>query len=169
MGVVPSRARKQAVVAQTIASPCLAAAGSRGHPTAAGDKMESYSTPSRGFVACPRAARNWPILKRIPMSEPYLGLLIGAAPDLPPLFESQSDDLEWMVVQTSSLTVALNCLRRRTYHLVIAEHQQASGAGSDLVAAIREAQPGVKVIVIDSVPSNADVIEAIEQKAFSYF
>src|ERR1022692_3933803 len=28
---------------------------------------------------------------------------------------------------------------------------------------------GVKVIVIDSVPSNADVIEAIEQKAFSYF
>ena len=103
------------------------------------------------------------------MSEPYLGLLIGAASDLPPLFESQSDDLEWMVVQTSSLTVALNCLRRRTYHLVIAEHQQASGAGSDLVAAIREAQPGVKVIVIDSVPSNADVIEAIEQKAFSYF
>ena len=103
------------------------------------------------------------------MSEPYLGLLIGAAPDLPPLFESQSDDLEWMVVQTSSLTVALNCLRRRPYHLVVAEHQQASGAGSDLVAAIREAQPGVKVIVIDSVPSNADVIEAIEQKAFSYF
>src|ERR1017187_1493331 len=86
MGVVPSRARKQAVVAQTIASPCLTAAGSRGHPTAAGDKMESYSTPSRGSAACPRA-RNWPILKRIPMSEPYLGLLIGAAPDLPPLFE----------------------------------------------------------------------------------
>jgi hypothetical protein len=47
------------------------------------------------------------------MSEPYLGLLIGAAPDLPPLFESQSDDLEWMVVQTSSLTVALN--RRTTW------------------------------------------------------
>ena len=103
------------------------------------------------------------------MSEPYLGLLIGAAPDLPPLFESQSDDLEWMVVQTSSLSVALNRLRRRTYHLVIAEHEQASGAGSELVAAIREAQPGVKVIVIGSVPSNADVIEAIEQKAFSYF
>ena len=110
-----------------------------------------------------------PILKRIPMSEPYLGLLIGAAPDLPPLFESQSDDLEWMVVQTSSLTVALNRLRRRTYHLVIAEHRQASGPASELVAAIREAQPGVKVIVIDAVPSNADVIEAIQQKAFSYF
>ena len=103
------------------------------------------------------------------MSEPYLGLLIGAAPDLPPLFESQSADLEWMVVQTSSLTVALNCLRRRSYHLVIAEHHQASGAGSELVAAIREAQPGVKVIVIDSAPSNADVIEAMQQKAFSYF
>jgi len=103
------------------------------------------------------------------MSEPHLGLLIGAAPDLPPLFESQSDDLEWMVVQTSSLTVALNCLRRRTYHLVIAEHQQASGAGSELVTAIREAQPGVKVIVIGSVPSNVDVIEAMQQKAFSYF
>ena len=55
-----------------------------------------------------------PILKRIPVSEPYLGLLIGAAPDLPPLFESQSDDLEWMVVQTSSLTAALNSLRRRS-------------------------------------------------------
>lgn len=103
------------------------------------------------------------------MSEPYLGLLIGAAPDLPPLFESQSDDLEWMVVQTSSLTVALNRLRRRTYHLVIAEHRQASGPASELVAAIREAQPGVKVIVIDAVPSNADVIEAMQQKAFSYF
>lgn len=103
------------------------------------------------------------------VSEPYLGLLIGAALDLPPLFESQSDDLEWMVVQTSSLPIALNCLRRRTYHLVIAEHQQTSGAGSDLVAEIREAQPGVKVIVIGSVPSNADVIEAMEQKAFSYF
>jgi len=103
------------------------------------------------------------------MSEPYLGLLIGAAPDLPPLFESQSDHLEWMVVQTSSLTVGLNCLRRRTYHLVIAEHRQASGPASELVAAIREAQPGVKVIVIDAVPSNADVIEAMQQKAFSYF
>jgi anti-sigma regulatory factor (Ser/Thr protein kinase)/CheY-like chemotaxis protein len=103
------------------------------------------------------------------MSEPYLGLLLGAAPDLPPLFESQSDDLEWMVVQTSSLAIALNCLRRRPYHLVIAEHHQASGSGSELVAAIREAQPGVKVIVIDSVPSNADVIEAMRQQAFSYF
>ena len=103
------------------------------------------------------------------MTEPYLGLLIGAAPDLPPLFESQADDLEWMAVQTSSLAVALNCLRRRPYHLVIAEHHQASGTGSDLVAAVREAQPGVKVIVIDSVPSNADVIEAMQQMAFSYF
>ena len=105
----------------------------------------------------------------LPVSEPYLGLLIGAALDLPPLFESQSDDLEWMVVQTSSLPIALNCLRRRTYHLVIAEDQQTSGAGSELVAEIRQAQPGVKVIVIGSVPSDADVIEAMEQKAFSYF
>jgi DNA-binding NtrC family response regulator len=103
------------------------------------------------------------------MSEPYLGLLIGAAPDLPPLFESQSDDLEWIVVQTSSLPIALNCLRRRTYHLVIAEHRHASGDGSELVAEIREAQPGVKVIVIGSVPSNAEVIEAMQQKTLSYF
>jgi anti-sigma regulatory factor (Ser/Thr protein kinase)/CheY-like chemotaxis protein len=103
------------------------------------------------------------------MTEPYLGLLFGAAPDLPPLFESQSDELEWMAVQTSSLAVALNCLRRRPYDLVIAEHHQASGTASDLVAAIREAQPGVKVIVIDSVPSDADVIEAMQQMAFSYF
>jgi len=103
------------------------------------------------------------------MSEPYLGLLIGAAPDLPPLFESQSNDLEWMVVQTSSLPVALNFLHRRTYHLVIAEYHQTSGGGSELVAEIREAQPGVKVIVIGSVPSNTDVIEAMQQKAFSYF
>jgi anti-sigma regulatory factor (Ser/Thr protein kinase) len=88
---------------------------------------------------------------------------------LPPLFESQSDGLEWMVVQTSSLTVALNTLRRRPYHLVIAEQHPAFGAGSELVAAIHEAQPGVKVIVIDSIPSNADVIEAMQQKAFSYF
>jgi anti-sigma regulatory factor (Ser/Thr protein kinase)/CheY-like chemotaxis protein len=103
------------------------------------------------------------------MSEPYLGLLIGAASDLPPLFESQSDDLEWMVVQTSSLPIALNCLRRRTYHLVMAEQQQTSGAGSELVAEIREAQPGVKVIVIGSLPTNADVIGAMQQNAFSYF
>ena len=103
------------------------------------------------------------------MSEPYLGLLIGGALDLPPLFESQSDDLEWMVAQTSSLTAALSSLRRRPYHLVIAEQHQAFGAGSELVAAIREAQPGVKVIVIGSDPSNAEVIEAMQQKAFSYF
>jgi|SRR5579862_2048806 len=103
------------------------------------------------------------------MSEPYLGLLIGAAPDLPPLFESQSDDLEWMTAQTSSLPIALNRLRRRTYHLVIAEHQQTSVAASELVAEIREAQPGVKVIVIGSVPSDADVIGAMQQNAFSYF
>jgi anti-sigma regulatory factor (Ser/Thr protein kinase)/CheY-like chemotaxis protein len=74
-----------------------------------------------------------------------------------------------MVVQTSSLPIALNCLRRRMYHLVVAEHQQAPGSGSELVAEIREAQPGVKVIVIGSVPSNAEVIEAMQQKAFSYF
>jgi anti-sigma regulatory factor (Ser/Thr protein kinase)/CheY-like chemotaxis protein len=103
------------------------------------------------------------------MTEPYLGLLFGAAPDLPPLFESQSDDLEWMVAQTSSLAAALNCLRRRPYDLVIAEHHQASGTASDLVAAVREARPGVKVIVIDSAPSNADVIAAMQQMAFSYF
>jgi anti-sigma regulatory factor (Ser/Thr protein kinase) len=103
------------------------------------------------------------------MTEPYLGLLIGAASDLPPLFEHQPDDLEWMVVQTSSLKAALNCLRRRPFDLVIAEHHPASGTGSDLVAAIRQAQPGVKVIVIDAVPSNADVIEAMQQMAFSYF
>jgi anti-sigma regulatory factor (Ser/Thr protein kinase) len=102
------------------------------------------------------------------MSEPHLGLLIGAAPDLPPLFECQSD-LEWMVVQTSSLPTALSCLRRRTYHLVIAEHPHTYGAGSELVAEIRAAQPGVKVIVIGSGPSNAEVIEAMQQKAFSYF
>jgi DNA-binding NtrC family response regulator len=53
--------------------------------------------------------------------------------------------------------------------LVIAEQQPAAGFGGELVAEIREAQPGVKVVVIGSVPSDADVIEAIEQKAFSYF
>jgi DNA-binding response OmpR family regulator len=103
------------------------------------------------------------------MSEAYLGLVIGAAPDLSQLFENQSEDLEWMVMQTSSLTIALNYLRRRPYHVVIAEHHQASGAGNELVAAIREVQPGVKVIIIESVPSDADVIEAMQQKAFSYF
>jgi anti-sigma regulatory factor (Ser/Thr protein kinase)/CheY-like chemotaxis protein len=103
------------------------------------------------------------------MAESYVGLLIGAAPDLAALFQSQPDGLEWMVVQTSSLALALNSLRRRHYHLVIAEHRPDICAASELVAVIREAQPGVRVIVIDSMPSNADVIEAMQQKAFSFF
>ncbi len=109
------------------------------------------------------------ILNELPMGEPYLALLIGAAPDLPPLFASQPDGLEWMVVQTSSLALALNSLRRRHYQLVIAEQHPDVCAASELVAVIREAQQGVKVIVIDSIPSNADVIEAMKQHAFSYF
>ena len=88
------------------------------------------------------------------MSEPYLGLLIGSAPDLPPLFESQSEDLEWMMEQTATLELGLSLLRKRRF---------------DLVAAIRAAQPGVRVILIDAAPSTADVIDAIQQKAYSYF
>ncbi len=103
------------------------------------------------------------------MSEPHLGLLIGSAPDLPPLFESQSADLEWMVEQTASLDVGLSLLRKRRFDLVVVEDMRTSGSDGDLVAAIREAQPGVQVIVIDPAPSSVDVIEAIQQKAYSYF
>lgn len=102
------------------------------------------------------------------MSELFLGLLISGAPDLPPLFESQSEDLEWMVEQTASLDVGLALLRKRSFDLVLAEHKGTTGGG-DLVAAIRDAQPGVPVIIIDANPSSADLIDAIQQKAYSYF
>lgn len=103
------------------------------------------------------------------MSEPYLGLLIGGAPDLYPLFASHSAELEWMVEQTASLDVGLDLLRKRRFDLVVVEDLRTTRGGGDLVAAIREAQPGVRVILIDAVPSSADVIDAMQQKAYSYF
>ncbi len=103
------------------------------------------------------------------MSEPYLGLLIGSAPDLPPLFESQSQDQEWLVEQTASLDLGLSLLQRRKFDLVLVEDARPTGGGGDLVAAIRDAQPGVRVILIDAAPSSTDVIDAIQHKAYSYF
>lgn len=102
------------------------------------------------------------------MSEPYLGLLIGAAPDLPPLFESHSD-LEWIVQQTATIEVGLALLRRRRFDLVVVEDGRPTGGGGDYVASIRAAQPGVPVILIDAVPSSADLIDAMQQKAYCYF
>lgn len=107
------------------------------------------------------------------MSQPHFGLLIGSAPDLPPLFESQSENLEWVVEQTASLNVGLRLLRRRRFELVVVDDTLANKAGGEVVAEIREAQPGVRVILIEPAPASdetsADVIDAIQQKAYSYF
>ena len=104
------------------------------------------------------------------MTEPYVGLLIGSAPDLPPLFESQSEDFEWLVEQTATLEVGLALLRKRRFDLVVVEDgRPTAGGGGDYVAAIRQAQPGVRVILIDAAASSADVIDALQQKAYCYF
>lgn len=101
------------------------------------------------------------------MSEPHLGLLIGSAPDLPPLFASQSENLEWMVEQTASLEVGLSLLCKRRFELVVVDF--GGGAGGDTVAAIRQARPGVRVIVIADEPSSSAVLEAMQHQAYSYF
>jgi anti-sigma regulatory factor (Ser/Thr protein kinase) len=103
------------------------------------------------------------------MSQPHVALLIGTSPDLPALFTSDSGDFEWLLEHTYSLEAGLNILRRRSFDLVVAEHHQASGAGNILVASIRAAQPTVRVIVIDSVPTPEDVIESMQHNAYSYF
>jgi anti-sigma regulatory factor (Ser/Thr protein kinase) len=74
-----------------------------------------------------------------------------------------------MVEQTASFEVGLALLGKRRFDLVVVEDMRTAAADGDLVAAIREAQPGVRVIVIDPAPSSVDVIEAIQQKAYSYF
>jgi len=103
------------------------------------------------------------------MHEPYLGLLIGGAPDLPPLFESRSTDFEWMMEQTASLELGLTLLKHRRFDLVLVEDGRSDNTGGDIVAAIRAAQPGAKVILIDAAPRTEDVIDVMQQKAYSYF
>ena len=107
------------------------------------------------------------------MSQPHLGLLIGSAPDLPSLFASHSDDFEWVLEQTASLAVGLRILRRRRFDLVVVDDTQFDMGGGEVVASIRDAQPSVPVILIEppstSDETGADVIEAMQQKAYSYF
>lgn len=99
----------------------------------------------------------------------YWGLLIGTAADLPPLFESECDGIEWMLEQAPNLASGLRLLARRQYDLVLAEYHRTDDAAADVVSAIRKAQPGIRLIVIDSSPSAAEIIEAMRQDAYSYF
>jgi anti-sigma regulatory factor (Ser/Thr protein kinase)/ActR/RegA family two-component response regulator len=103
------------------------------------------------------------------MNGPWLILIIGNSPDLPPLFEEANGDCEWMVEQTSHFELALNRIRLRPFDLILVDHRTETLGEVDSLKAIRAIRPEAKVILLASDSTPEKVIAAMREHAFSYF
>jgi CheY-like chemotaxis protein len=63
----------------------------------------------------------------------------------------------------------LECLSQHSYDLILTDPNQKGAVGVQLLKQIRQIQPGRKVVVMAKESSEADILEAMREQAFSFF
>jgi anti-sigma regulatory factor (Ser/Thr protein kinase)/CheY-like chemotaxis protein len=77
--------------------------------------------------------------------------------------------VSWKVVRADKNSSALEMLRKKPYDLVLTGDETSSKEDVELLRQIRIARPHTRMIILTKQGTPADVIEAIRERAFSYF
>jgi anti-sigma regulatory factor (Ser/Thr protein kinase)/CheY-like chemotaxis protein len=76
---------------------------------------------------------------------------------------------DWKMAHADNNKVALEMLRERPYNLVLTGEETSGHQDVELLRQIRIVRPHVRLIIITSESTPADVIGAMRERAFSYF
>jgi anti-sigma regulatory factor (Ser/Thr protein kinase) len=76
---------------------------------------------------------------------------------------------DWKMANAANNKAALEMLRARAYNLVVTGEETSGQQDVDLLRQIRIVRPHVRLIIITSESTPADVIGAMRERAFSYF
>ncbi|HEX4022630.1 MAG TPA: ATP-binding protein [Acidobacteriaceae bacterium] len=76
---------------------------------------------------------------------------------------------DWELVCTENNETALPLLRSRLLHLVLTGDETSGQQDVELLRQIRRVQPHLRLIILTSESTPADVIESMKERAFSYF
>ena len=76
---------------------------------------------------------------------------------------------DWKIVYAADNQSALTMLKAKPYDLVLTGEQSSGAQDVDLLRRIRIVRPHVRLIIITSESTPADVIAAMRERAFSYF
>jgi anti-sigma regulatory factor (Ser/Thr protein kinase) len=75
----------------------------------------------------------------------------------------------WKITRAATNKAALEMLKARAYNLVVTGEETSGQQDVDLLRQIRIVRPHVRLIIITSESTPADVIGAMRERAFSYF
>jgi len=103
------------------------------------------------------------------MIKPDRILLLGHLGELAGVFETTAGGPVYAVEPTLSVEGALERMAVRHFDLVIADTELAPGGTTDLLRSLLAMQPKVKVILLSGQVAPEEVIEAMNEHAFSYF
>jgi anti-sigma regulatory factor (Ser/Thr protein kinase)/CheY-like chemotaxis protein len=103
------------------------------------------------------------------LTKPNRILLLGHLADLAPAFESEKGGPTCAVEPTLDLDGALARLGSRHFDLVIADADLAGGDAASVLRSILAVEPKVKTILLSSLATPGQVIEAMGEHAFSFF
>jgi DNA-binding NarL/FixJ family response regulator len=76
---------------------------------------------------------------------------------------------DWKITRAANNKAALEMLRTRAYNLVVTGEETSGRQDVELLRQIRVVRPHVRLIIITSESTPADVIGAMRERAFSYF
>jgi anti-sigma regulatory factor (Ser/Thr protein kinase) len=76
---------------------------------------------------------------------------------------------DWQIAYADSNRAALDLLRERPYDLVLTDEQTKGREDVDLLRQIRLIRPHTRLIILTNESTPLDVIDAMRQRAFSYF
>ncbi len=94
-------------------------------------------------------------------------LLVGSGDDVRSAVRKVLPD--WKIVYAGDNQSALTMLKAKPYDLVLTGEQSSGAQDVDLLRRIRIVRPHVRLIIITTESTPADVIAAMRERAFSYF
>jgi DNA-binding NarL/FixJ family response regulator/anti-sigma regulatory factor (Ser/Thr protein kinase) len=96
-------------------------------------------------------------------------LIVDAAPEVSGALNVVLNREEWNIVHVPDNRSALRLVEERPFDLIITGTGSTGKEDIDLLKKIRQARPHVRLIILTDESTPAYVIEAIRERAFSYF
>jgi len=102
-------------------------------------------------------------------SAQFQSVLVIADPALEGLMELLAQNDRWKIHVSSTMADAFAELSRRTYQVLITGPNPAASEDLEFFKKVRKTDPKIKLIALSFEGEKRDVIEAIQESAFSYF
>lgn len=96
-------------------------------------------------------------------------ILVIADPALESLMKLLAEKEQWVIHVSNTMADAFVELSRQTYDVLITGPETAASEDLDFFKKVRKTVPKIKLIALSSEGGKRDVIEAIQESAFSYF